>query len=117
MKSTYTTRSPALNHLLPATEERVKLALKYVLSHRSLYMQVAKPKFVLRTGAMNRNYRSIGTRCVRVAKVLVFRPEEVNPLAANSGESREDTKQLYLIHIIIPYNQGSLSFVTVSSSR
>ncbi|GMF57530.1 unnamed protein product [Phytophthora fragariaefolia] len=31
MKSTYTTRSPALNHLLPTTEERVKLALKYVL--------------------------------------------------------------------------------------
>ncbi|GMF32061.1 unnamed protein product [Phytophthora lilii] len=28
MKSTYTTRSPALNHLLPTTEERVKLALK-----------------------------------------------------------------------------------------
>ncbi|KAE8911735.1 hypothetical protein PF003_g4924 [Phytophthora fragariae] len=28
MKSTYTTRSPALNHLLPATDERIKLALK-----------------------------------------------------------------------------------------
>ncbi|KAG7376798.1 hypothetical protein PHYPSEUDO_012740 [Phytophthora pseudosyringae] len=28
MKSTYTTRSPALNHLLPTTEARVKLALK-----------------------------------------------------------------------------------------
>lgn len=31
MKSTYTTRSPALNHLLPTTEDRVKLALQYVL--------------------------------------------------------------------------------------
>ncbi|KAF1772156.1 hypothetical protein GQ600_9130 [Phytophthora cactorum] len=30
-KITYTTRSPALNHLLPTTEERVKLALKCVL--------------------------------------------------------------------------------------
>lgn len=30
MKSTYTTRSPALNQLLPTTEERVKLSLQYV---------------------------------------------------------------------------------------
>ncbi|KAF1334750.1 hypothetical protein FI667_g1553, partial [Globisporangium splendens] len=28
MKTTYTTRSPALNHLLPTTEERVRLALR-----------------------------------------------------------------------------------------
>lgn len=33
MRSTFTTRSPALNHLLPTTEDRVRIALKYVASY------------------------------------------------------------------------------------
>ncbi|KAG3117561.1 hypothetical protein PI125_g3680 [Phytophthora idaei] len=48
-KITYTTRSPALNHLLPTTEERVKLALK------GYEQELQEHRNSLRTNSKNRD--------------------------------------------------------------